>query len=704
MLSRLVVIAMLLLGVMLLATLLSGCEGSTGDPGKAGEPGEPGTSVGAISGRVADATGTAIEGATVATAPATAEATTDAQGMYEISDVAIGVYALEAEAEGYKLGYQGDVSVAAGKASTINLTLAVATPFPLAKVAGVGLRSVGVGSTVELEGKDEDAHGNAIAAWAWEVSGPRGVEVELDDATSQTLSFVAAEAGKYEVKIAVTLEDGTTESSTVTINAGTYVGVETCASCHSGSLMPDMVSAWNESGHATKFEDTFARYSEGADYCIACHTTGYNEDADNGGFDDLAKAAGWDSEAENIGAWVKKMGLDGVKASAAGKLINIQCEQCHGPGSVHTGEKSFAVGVCEVCHGQPEQWEVSGHAEGTNSGSDYVHAAESAGCAYCHTGQGYVVKTIRHQAIVFPDEATPERPATMFLPGDQPKITCATCHDPHALTYPETEDTKVFSKQLRAWGEVDTPAGVTIDAGVSATCVNCHANKRDAQYKADFLAGKKTRGVHDNPQADVVYGVNESAFTFGETLSSSAHATLIEEGCVECHMARTPGLDSHDPNYDPDQPGHNEIGEHTLAMAVEENGVRVENVGMWQDDVFLGGACNTEGCHASTPLAAFNRAAYADYDGDGAVEGIQDEVQGLLDLVAEYLPKDAEGNVYSYFEDVTTTEAERRALWNYWLVANDGSLGIHNTAYAVQLLQKTYEHLTGNDVPGATLR
>ena len=107
--------------------------------------------------------------------------------------------------------------------------------------------------------------------------------------------------------------------------------------------------------------------------------------------------------------------------------------------------------------------------------------------------QGYVVKTTRHQAIVFPDEATPERPATMFLPGDQPKITCATCHDPHALTYPETEDTKVFSKQLRAWGEVDIPAGVTIDAGVSATCVNCHANKRDAQYKADFLAGKKTQ-------------------------------------------------------------------------------------------------------------------------------------------------------------------------------------------------------------------
>jgi hypothetical protein len=107
------------------------------------------------------------------------------------------------------------------------------------------------------------------------------------------------------------------------------------------------------------------------------------------------------------------------------------------------------------------------------------------------------------------------------------------------------------------------------------------------------------------------------------------------------------------------------------------------------------------GCHAQGQFTTFNRTAYGDYDGDGTIEGIQDEVQGLLDILAAELPKDDEGEV-SY--KTATSEAERGAVWNYQLIAYDGSLGIHNTAFAVQVLQKTYKQLTGNDVPGATLR
>ncbi len=109
----------------------------------------------------------------------------------------------------------------------------------------------------------------------------------------------------------------------------------------------------------------------------------------------------------------------------------------------------------------------------------------------------------------------------------------------------------------------------------------------------------------------------------------------------------------------------------------------------------------TEGCHGQGTITTFNRTAYGDYDGDGTVEGVQDEVQGLLDILAAELPKDDEGEVVF---SAATTEAERAAMWNYQLVAKDGTLGIHNTAYAVQVLQKTYQQLTGEDVPGATLR
>jgi len=44
------------------------------------------------------------------------------------------------------------------------------------------------------------------------------------------------------------------------------------------------------------------------------------------------------------------------------------------------------------------------------------------------------------------------------------------------------------------------------------------------------------------------------------------------------------------------------------------------------------------------------------------------------------------------------------ALYNIFLVEDEGSFGIHNPVYAVQLLQKSYKDLAGSDVPGARIR
>jgi hypothetical protein len=45
-----------------------------------------------------------------------------------------------------------------------------------------------------------------------------------------------------------------------------------------------------------------------------------------------------------------------------------------------------------------------------------------------------------------------------------------------------------------------------------------------------------------------------------------------------------------------------------------------------------------------------------------------------------------------------------QAGYNYFLVYYDGSLGLHNPLFAVQLLQQSYKVLTGEDVPGAEIR
>lgn len=505
----------------------------------------------------------------------------------------------------------------------------------------------------------------------------------IEGADSETPKFYADRVGKYVARLVASDADGVRSASTVEITAGRYVGVESCSACHNGSVMPDVVSKWQQTGHATKFEDTYGRYSATSDYCVRCHTVGYDETDRAGGFDDAVRLAGYDQSKGSFLKQVKSANtsLDDLMADPRiARFANIQCENCHGPGGTsHTGSKSYETGVCDQCHSQNAQWLNSKH-----SIEPPLHEAEGASCVECHTSQGYVAVKARGKEAIFPANATDAKPATIPDPGAMSPIGCATCHDPHQATYPFEADGQVKSLQLRIQGEVSMPNGVTVDAEVSAVCVTCHANKRDLAYKADYLAGNKVRGTHDNSQADVFYGAG--AFEFGDkAYGNSAHKSVATEGCVTCHMAPTPGYSPVKANINTNAPGYNKLGGHSWTM--EAGGVQN-----------AANACSS--CHSG--LNDYNRTARGDYDGDGSVEGVQDEVKGLLTLVAEKLPKDADGAILSSTINKTNTnEVQRKALWNYWLINNDGSDGIHNTRYAVEVLQETYFQLTGSKVPGA---
>jgi hypothetical protein len=271
--------------------------------------------MGIIAGRVISlATGGGIEKAKVVTEPATTSVTTDAEGNFKIEDVPVGVYTVKASAKGYNASSL-KVSVTAGKTVTANFSLQSEEPFALARVRGVswrtgdkdtypegklrltthyalegkemthgeniimtsGLPNVAVGTYVYLEGREEDAGGKKITAWEWKVVGPGESKVELENPTSRTPRFKADRIGKYEVTVTVTNEDGKKSSSELQVYASSYVGAQTCATCHSGSVMPDKYAEWQQTSHATKLIGTYQMYTPERDYCIACHTTGYDE-------------------------------------------------------------------------------------------------------------------------------------------------------------------------------------------------------------------------------------------------------------------------------------------------------------------------------------------------------------------------------------------------------------------------------------------
>lgn len=109
------------------------------------------------------------------------------------------------------------------------------------------------------------------------------------------------------------------------------------------------------------------------------------------------------------------------------------------------------------------------------------------------------------------------------------------------------------------------------------------------------------------------------------------------------------------------------------------------------------------------------------YDGNGKVEGVQDEVKGLLDQVYKALTDAGVKQVDTGYPYMTlpqnASDKIKNAVYNYrtvygtmWGVGEDGkptpgnqgkAQAIHNFKRAVMLLQLSYKDLTGKDVPNA---
>jgi predicted CXXCH cytochrome family protein len=261
--------------------------------------------------------------------------------------------------------------------------------------------------------------------------------------------------------------------------------------------------------------------------------------------------------------------------------------------------------------------------------------AFNAACVACHTGQGYV-------EVIIGGSKT-------FKPVAEPVGTvCVACHTPHSAQNPG---------QLRAVGTVKLPTGQEVKEGLAANCAKCHNQRRDAANIRTQIEKTWARGPHEGTSADMLAGVGAWEYP-GIKYTSSAHSKL-PDACITCHMPKkADGKTSHD--FKP-----------SLA------------------------ACQS--CHPG--LTTFNVKAKGDYDGDGKIEGVQDEVEGLLALLEAKLPT----LEYPAAVQALKTPAQRAAAYNTLFVEHDWSKGIHNTSYAVQLLQSAYKDLTGTDVPGATL-
>lgn len=545
-----------------------------------------------------------------------------------------------------------------------------------------GLSVVGVGELTYLSG--HDAEEGEITAYLWSIEGPEGSSVTLDSTNKSWTTFRPDTTGQFTVTLEITTGGGVASTSIV-ITAGTWVGVGSmggltpdankgqCAACHEGNT--DTYFGTKHSSKLARDLDNLTFYRES---CYECHTVGYNldEEADNGGWDDVARELGWVlPETLGVpGTWDKLV----ENFPDLAQVSNIQCENCHGPGSQHKGDRrkiDFSVeeGVCFQCHDALDhhpkgvQWrasslphnkeelregEFAGHSTGVpfaaeRSTGDFA-AAEGFGCNGCHSAYGFVAR-VDPASDLRDEEGQP-------LTTGEPEITCATCHDPHSAKN---------EHQLRRVSDVPLMDGTVVTfGGISKICMNCHKSRESAEEYVAVEGRTSFRGPHHNPQTDMLAGAN--AITFGRTLPNSTHKDVLEETCIDCHMYETPPEG---------EPGHNLLGEHSwnmsVAQVVDGDTLVYQNVAR----------CRT--CHEPDMETFADRKPRKDYDNDGEIEGAQDEVKGLMEQVAMALPPIGEPEI-EFSSDFSLLQ--RKALYNYLFVEEDHSFGMHNFQFAVNLL------------------
>jgi len=310
----------------------------------------------------------------------------------------------------------------------------------------------------------------------------------------------------------------------------------------------------------------------------------------------------------------------------------IQCAMCHNP-DIDTSYYVWAVRT---------QWAVSKHANGG------AYFENSASCAPCHTTEGFIQQDLG-------------QPITDWALSSP--IGCFACHSPHSRAD--------FS--LRTTDPVTMLAGVegvadyTFDYGNGNLCASCH-KPRSINPKPDPTKTAATDTItitssrwyqHYGVQGPMLAGQNGFEFD-GYTFQNSFHttsATIQEEGCSICHMA----LEARNP-----------AGGHTMYLESEEGE--------------LTAGCETEGCH-SAPMTL-------DYDdAQTDTEALLDSLHTLL-LDREWITASGSINASSSSPLKIAPAYLSGALYNYFFVEHDLSLGVHNTKYAQQLLEASIAELT----------
>jgi len=332
------------------------------------------------------------------------------------------------------------------------------------------------------------------------------------------------------------------------------------------------------------------------------------------------------------------------------------------PGSDGTNGNDGNNGVdgtagCVTCHTndtelalKTAQFETSKHFVG---GQNHVGYGDyhGSGCSMCHTHEGFT-----HAIENDVDDGGLHTAATA--------MSCYTCHqihtsytlDDYAMNF--TDPVKLMMNAGDAFDglEVDVTSTYGDPEGKGNTCVKCHQSRNEdgnlpnLDLTTPLIVQSPYYGPHYGSQG-IVFGGKGGYF--------AAEAGNGKHTCISCHINNAQRTDNNGVYF----------GGHNMSLSA----MVTDPYGGGEEYVAFTAAC-TE-CHVGELTD--------DFDLRGIQSGVKSKLETLRVALEGAGIMTETGRIVTGVEH---TQAEVAAFWNYKLVKDDGSYGIHNKTYANDLL------------------
>jgi hypothetical protein len=385
------------------------------------------------------------------------------------------------------------------------------------------------------------------------------------------------------------------------------------------------------------------------------------------------------------------------------RLAGVQCESCHGPAANHAANENdttvrpraeIAATVCGGCHNEVshrphyEEWITSGHAKVSEENMN------PNSCGRCHIGSARIA--------MVKGDLVPQNDRSIG-------ITCVVCHDPHA-THVWTNQVSglTYTNQLR------NPLSSTNDYFLTTSdvfsnkydlhiniCAQCH-NSRGARWDGRSYGYSNgvyvlttnvsfSRPPHHSPQYNMLLATVGVVPT-NVSVRAAAHAGtrfltdfmgqkhLVTNQCVTCHMQTEPQQAG--PPEVPAVTGHEFKASSFAACAdCHGGGANEESLRDWREMISnriqeVKGLLDTWAATSSPDVLRTKYGTLAwEYDNAGELSSPDGTLRGPVSS------SDPNKDEQKYIP-----ENIKRARFNLYVVAYDGSLGVHNPAYSQTLL------------------